>query len=151
MSDRRMLFSLGAFAVILNDRREVLLCHRTDMDLWNLPGGGVERGEAPWEAAVREAREEAGVEVEVERLVGVYAKPDQDVVAFAFLCRLVGGHLRTTEEADRVGFFAYEAIPQNTSPRQKERIHDALTSDVPVIRTQRGPSSKELLDRGELS
>lgn len=41
------MFSIGAFAVIFDDRQRVLLCHRRDMDAWNLPGGGVESGELP--------------------------------------------------------------------------------------------------------
>jgi ADP-ribose pyrophosphatase YjhB (NUDIX family) len=38
-------FTIGAFAIVFNDERKVLLCHRRDYDLWNLPGGGVESGE----------------------------------------------------------------------------------------------------------
>ncbi len=53
----------------------VLFCHRRDCDFWNLPGGGVESGEAPWQAVVREVREEVGLEVEVVRLAGLYAGP----------------------------------------------------------------------------
>ncbi len=56
------MFQAGAFATIFNEFGEVLLCHRRDMDLWNAPGGRVEAGESPWEAVVREIREETGVE-----------------------------------------------------------------------------------------
>ena len=41
----------GAFAIIYDDERRVLLCHRRDVDAWNLPGGRVEDNEAPWDAA----------------------------------------------------------------------------------------------------
>ncbi len=41
-------FTIGAFAVIFNKKKEILLCHRRDCNLWNLPGGGVEKGESPW-------------------------------------------------------------------------------------------------------
>ena len=43
-------FRIGAFAIIFDGRDEALLCLREDRDLWNLPGGRVELGEAPWEA-----------------------------------------------------------------------------------------------------
>ncbi len=66
------MFSIGAFAIILDDRQRVLLCHRRDMDAWNLPGGGVESGEMPTEAVIRETLEETGLHVAIERLVGVY-------------------------------------------------------------------------------
>jgi 8-oxo-dGTP diphosphatase len=48
------------------------------IDLWNLPGEGVESGELPTEAVLRETREETGLEVAVERLVGVYGKVDKE-------------------------------------------------------------------------
>jgi len=36
------MFTIGAFAIIFDDAGRVLLCHRRDIDVWNLPGGGVE-------------------------------------------------------------------------------------------------------------
>ena len=48
------LFIIGVFAVIFDSSKRVLLCHRTDIDLWDLPSGAMEQGETPWEAAVRE-------------------------------------------------------------------------------------------------
>jgi 8-oxo-dGTP diphosphatase len=64
-------FLIGAFVVIMGERGGTLLCLREDLDIWNLPGGRVERGESPWKAVVREVNEETGLEVEVERLAGV--------------------------------------------------------------------------------
>src|SRR5262245_58989496 len=69
--------SVGAVAVILDAEGRVLLCHRRDCDLWNLPGGGMEAGETPWQAVVREVKEEVGLDVVVTRLAGVYSKPDR--------------------------------------------------------------------------
>ena len=145
-----MRFSLSALAVIVDGHGRVLLAHRTDVDLWNVPGGGVERGESPWDAVVREAREETGLEVRIERLAGVYAKPDQDVVAFAFLCRVHDGEPVATDEADEVRFFALDELPTNISPRQVERIRDTVEHDGAVMRVQRGRPATEMLERGEL-
>ena len=74
----------GAFAVIFDERGRVLLCHRRDIDAWNLPGGRVEAGEAPWDAALREVREEVGVDANVIRLIGLYWKPNTDELVFSF-------------------------------------------------------------------
>ncbi len=139
-----MPFSIGACAIIFDERDRVLLSHRRDLDLWNLPGGGVESGELPTEAVVRETREETGLEVVIERLVGIYGKKDRDDLVFAFTCRVVGGRLSITDEADESRYFSVNAIPLNISPKQIERIHDAL-GDVaqPVFRLQGGPSSRE--------
>ncbi len=63
-------FAIGAFGILLDADGRVLLCHRRDVDLWNLPGGGLVPGEAPWDGVVREVAEETGLEVIVERLAG---------------------------------------------------------------------------------
>ena len=118
--------TLGAFAVIFDSANRVLLCHRTDRDLWNLPGGRVGPGEAPWEAVVREVREEVGLEVRVEKLLGVYSVPSRDDLVFSFRCLLVSGELGTSDEADDAAWFACSDIPANTSGRQVERIRDAF-------------------------
>ena len=65
----------------------VLLCHRRDHDLWNLPGGALEHGEAPRDGVIREVKEETGLEVEVSGLAGVYSKPEADDV----VCRIQRG------------------------------------------------------------
>jgi len=52
------LFTIGAFAFIFDEQGRILLCHRRDLNVWNLPGGGVESGELPTEAVVREVRED---------------------------------------------------------------------------------------------
>lgn len=66
------MFTVGVFAIIFNNQKNVLLCHRPDYNLWNLPGGCMEAGETPWEAVTREVKEEVGLEVEVERLVCLF-------------------------------------------------------------------------------
>jgi 8-oxo-dGTP diphosphatase len=134
----------GAFAAIFNDKRQVLLCHRRDIDAWNLPGGRVEDGESPWDAAVREVREEVGLEVEINRLTGLYWKPDRDELVFNFECRIISGQPAQSDEADEVGYFAVEALPPNTGRKHVERIRDALIDGPPVLRTQTGPSMREL-------
>jgi len=48
------MFKIGVFAIIFNEKKEVLLCHRRDYDLWNLPGGGLEENESPWDGIIRE-------------------------------------------------------------------------------------------------
>lgn len=105
------MFTLGAFAIIFDENGSVLLSHRCDMDVWNLPGCMVESREMPDEAVVREVREETGLEVVVERLVGVYGKVDRDEINFSFVCRVVGGQLTLTDEADQHRFFARRPAP----------------------------------------
>ncbi|OLC20373.1 MAG: hypothetical protein AUH33_03760 [Chloroflexi bacterium 13_1_40CM_68_21] len=134
---------VGAFTVIFDRERQVLLCHRRDFDVWNLPGGGVEDNEAPWDAAVREAREEVGVGIEIVRLTGLYWKPESSDLVFNFEGRIIDGVPTTSDEADQVGYFPTDALPPNTAPLQVERVRDALQAKV-VFRAQTGPGVRDL-------
>jgi ADP-ribose pyrophosphatase YjhB (NUDIX family) len=140
------LFTIGAFAIIFDEQRRVLLCHRRDYDVWNLPGGGVESGELPTDAVIREVLEETGLEVVVDRLVGVYGKTGKDEFVFSFICLNIGGRLSLTDESSECQYFEVEHIPDNTSPKQVERIHDAVrANNEPIFRRQTAPSTKEML------
>jgi 8-oxo-dGTP diphosphatase len=135
----------GAFGVIFDADRRVLLCHRRDMDAWNLPGGRVESGETPWDAAAREVREEVGLETEIVRLTGLYWKPDTNELVFNFECRIIGGALGPSDESDAAAYYAFGDLPPNTAPKQVERIADALANQAePALRVQRGPRIRDV-------
>jgi len=75
-------------------------------DYWAFPGGIVEYGETVENAAIREAKEETGLDVRIERLIGVYSDPKRDprghYVSVCFLCEPVGGTLKTSDETKEV-------------------------------------------------
>lgn len=102
----------AATALVRNDRGEVLMIHRTDNDLWALPGGGQDFGESLPDAVVREVKEETGIDVEVINIVGTYSDP-RHVIAYddgevrqefsiCFEARPVGGELRESSESKEV-------------------------------------------------
>ncbi|RAQ94814.1 NUDIX domain-containing protein [Thermogemmatispora tikiterensis] len=137
-------FRVGVFALIFDDEGRVLLVHRNDIDWWNLPGGGMELGETVEEAMRREVREETGLEVVVERLVGVYSKPQKQEVVLTFRCRVVGGVLTPTEEARDCRYFPPQALPANTLPKHRQRIEDALLNQAEaVLRAQRSSTAED--------
>lgn len=154
MADTRPLFTIAAFAVIFDNDGRVLLCHRRDMDAWNLPGGGMEKGELPDDCVRREVREETGLETEVEELLGVYGKPDRNELVFTFLCRITGGELLLTNETDANAYFFPDEMPPNTLLKHAERILDAVALKerqgaqpereraprAPIFRIQRTPA-----------
>ena len=115
-------FTIGAFAIILDKEDRILLCHRRDRDIWNLPGGSLEKGESPWECVKREVKEETGLDVKIVRLVGIYSKPNKDEIVFQFLCEPTGGKLKLNDEADKIEYFTCSRIPKNTVVKQIERI-----------------------------
>lgn len=61
--------------VVVNDAGEILMIRRTDNDNWAVPGGAIDLGESVAQAAVRETREESGVECEVTGVIGIYSDP----------------------------------------------------------------------------
>jgi len=137
-------FRIGVYALIFNQEREILLALRRDIDWWNLPGGGLEIGETVEEGVCREVREETGLVVEVDHLVGVYSKPQKQEVVLAFLCRTLGGMLTATEESRECRYFPPEALPVNTLPKHRQRVMDVLlNSRYAVLRTQRSTSEED--------
>ena len=121
--------SLAAIIAVI-DNGKVLLTKREDFEVWCLPGGGVEDGESVAEAAVREAQEETGVQVELTRLVGVYSRLGgmwSDVHAVLFAAKPVGGELKVQPgETVEVAYFRFDDIPDEVLFGHKKRILDAI-------------------------
>jgi 8-oxo-dGTP pyrophosphatase MutT (NUDIX family) len=65
----------SANVVVVNDEGALLMIHRTDNDNWALPGGAMDLGESMIDTAVRETKEETGIDCEVTGLVGIYTDP----------------------------------------------------------------------------
>ena len=61
--------------VVVNDAGDILMIRRSDNDNWAVPGGAIDLGESMVQAAVRETREETGIECEITGLVGIYTDP----------------------------------------------------------------------------
>ena len=136
-------FRIAVYALIFRER-EILLALRRDTDWWNLPGGGLELGETVEEGVCREVREETGLEVEVDHLVGVYSKPQKQEIVLTFLCRTLSGTLTVTNESRECRYFVPEAMPVNTLPKHRQRVMDALLNEKhAVLRTQRSTAEED--------
>jgi 8-oxo-dGTP diphosphatase len=131
--------TLGVNVAILQDS-QVLLVQRNDLPVWGLPGGGVEDGESIAQAAVRETREETGLEVMLTRLVGIYSRPNwryggDHTILFA--AKISGGRLLTvTGETGDARYFDVEALPDALSRYQYQRILDAFNGATGLVRSQ---------------
>ena len=66
--------------------------------LWVFPGGYVDRGEEITSAAIREAREEAGLDVRLDGLINIYSYPGRPLIIVVYAASVVGGDLCTDEE-----------------------------------------------------
>ena len=137
-------WKMGAFTVICNEAGAVLWIKRTDMDMWNLPGGGANEEEPPWETAVRETLEETGCTVQLTNLTGVYVKDQTAHIIFTFTAVITGGKLTTGPEAAAFAWFLPGEEPANSLPLHKERVLDACRSSVEtVFRWQNGRQADE--------
>jgi len=107
--------------VVTNAAGEVLLIRRSDNDNWAVPGGAIDLGESMVQAAVRETREETGIDCEVTGLVGIYTDPRHVMLytsngevrqEFSILltARATGGAPTPSEESSEVRWVAREAL-----------------------------------------
>lgn len=112
---------VGVGAVIINEKNEILLLKRNkdpEQGCWTIPGGTVEFGETVEEAIIREVKEEIGVKIEIESLLGVtnHILKDEKThwVSPAFLVKIV------------------EGVPENKEPHAHESLGWFSTNSLPV-------------------
>ncbi len=128
---------VGCSAAIFDEAGRVLLTRRADNGQWCLPSGGMDPGESPAETAVREVREETGLNVRITRLVGVYSDPNQlvvyadgnkvQIIAVHFEAEVIGGTLGLSEETTEFGYFSPEQIKDmEMLGHHKQRVMDTL-------------------------
>ncbi|MFI1824319.1 NUDIX hydrolase [Lentzea sp. NPDC020367] len=123
-------------AFVQDDAGRLLMIRRTDNDKYAIRGGQQEVGETLAQAAIREVKEETGVDVKVTGLIGLYSNPDH-VIAYdddgggvrqefsiCFRARHVGGELHTSSESKEVHWIERALISElNVNPSIKIRIN----------------------------
>lgn len=120
--------TVGVRGLVQNDEGAVLLVrHGYGGREWFLPGGGHRGSESPEEALVREMREETGLEVSVQGLIGAYFytggyKRDHILI---YQCQAVGGEIQHVGgEISAIGWFAPDALPVPVMPGLARILHD---------------------------
>lgn len=127
-----------AVAVVVEQDGKVALQRRTidpGMGLWTFPSGYVDRGEPVEEAAVREAWEEVGLRVQLDRLLGVYSSPGETVVLTVFVATPESGTLQSLDENDAVGFFAPDSLPDLAFPNDDAIIKTWRSGSIRPVPT----------------
>ncbi len=136
---------VGSSAVVIDSEGRVLLQRRSDSGNWALPGGAMDIGETLAQSAIREVKEETGLDVQIQRIVGIYSDPAH-VFAYAdgevrqefsicVACTITGGVLQVSSESTAVEFFSFgdlAGIPMHESIRL--RLRDYLNERPPILR-----------------
>ena len=137
---------LSCGIVIVNDARELLLCHVTGHDHWDLPKGGPAPGEPPLAAALRETREETGLVLDPAALLDLGRleyRPRKDLHLFALLLPRLDTRLLVCEshfstaagrrlpEMDGYGWFPFAEVPDRVTGRMAAVLCERL--DLPAL------------------
>ena len=118
---------------IFNENGEVLIQKRADCNKWGFPGGAIELGETPEMAAKREVKEETGLDIEVNKLIGIYK--DSDVVCtngdkvhsicIGYEMSVTGGELICDEnETLELKYFSLDDVPELFCKQHEELLRD---------------------------
>ena len=107
-------------AVIIDSGRILLVKRKNEpfKGMWALPGGFLEFNERTEDCAIREAKEETGLDVEIEKLIGVYSAPNRDprghTVTVAYLCRLKTEDPKPSagDDAAKAWWFPLDDLPE---------------------------------------
>ncbi|GAB6060866.1 NUDIX domain-containing protein [Desulfonatronum parangueonense] len=115
----------------------VLIERRNPPPGWALPGGFIDHGESAEQAAVREAREETGLDVELTGLLGVYSDPRRDprqhTISTVYTAQAVNPEqMKAGDDAGKVGIFPVDALPSNLAFDHGRILQDYLRIFQPL-------------------
>ena len=125
--------------IIEQGRGVVLILRRNEPRLWAIPGGFCDYGESLEQAAIREAREETGLKVELIEQFYTYSDPRRDprrhTITTVYIARAVGGTLQAGDDAQEVGMFTDHDLSTTLA-----FDHDQILKDYFLYKTtgQRG-------------
>ncbi|MBU8733785.1 NUDIX hydrolase [Cytobacillus oceanisediminis] len=121
---------VSAATIVLNEQKEILLIKGPRRG-WEMPGGQVEEGESLKDAAIRETKEETGIDIEVLKFCGVYQNVSDSICNTLFLGKPIGGELTTSPESLEVGFFPVKkALEMVTWKNFRQRIEFCLNEKL---------------------
>lgn len=121
---------ISAAAIVVNDKNELLLIKGPRRG-WEMPGGQVEEGESIMEAAVRETKEESGIEIKIVKFCGIFQNVERSICNTLFLGKVIGGKPTTSPESLEVGFFPIkDAMALVTWKNFRQRIEYCLDENT---------------------
>ena len=138
---------VGVGVIVVDDRGRVLLEKRSDNGMWGLPGGGIEPGESVYETALREVKEETGLDVGITGLVGVYSEPSarrivtypdngdvRHLVDIVLISEMISGEMVISSESLDLRFFNPDSFPLDLVPPAIQPLEDFVAGKKNVLR-----------------
>ncbi len=109
----RAKFRASVAALIFNEQGQVLLFKHTYRKFeWGIPAGGLEYGEQPDKAILREFFEETGMQIEIERLLLAESSKEDRNISIVYLCRIVSGSFQESNEISEMKYFDVNDLPR---------------------------------------
>ena len=109
----RAKFRASVAALIFNEQGQVLLFKHTYRKFeWGIPAGGLEYGEQPDKAILREFFEETGMQIEIERLLLAESSREDRNISIVYLCRIVSGSFQESNEISEMKYFDVNDLPR---------------------------------------
>lgn len=128
---RLVLYKIAVVVMVVDEEGEILLVKNPNRG-WEFPGGYVDKEETLQDAAIREVREESGIEIEVTKLVGVEQNSSKKLNVFIFKGTPVSGELSLSNETRDVGYFTLkESLSKIKLERYKERLIRCIDEQNP--------------------
>ena len=118
--------------VVLNADADGLLMVKRGVEphlgKWAFPSGYVDRGEVVEHAAIREMKEETGLDVALDALIGVYSLQDSPVVLIVYAAHAIGGALAPGHDAQDAKRIPLHALPPLPFPHDAQILADWQTA-----------------------
>ena len=129
-------------------KNKVLLIKRRDVSVWVIPGGGIEKGETPENAAIREVWEESGYEIKIIRRVAEYTYRGKNKKNYMFEAIVTGGKAKLSNESKEIAFFEVDKLPELRHPSISEWLSDLGKKSNKVVKREiEGVSIKQALSQ----
>lgn len=119
---------------LFDEAGRVLLQKREDSNKWGFPGGAIELGETPEEAAIRELKEETGLDVAIDSLIGIYTDSDMKYpngdnaqsIAIVYKLKALSGELICdNKETVDLKYFDVDKLPEMFC-KQHEEVKEVI-------------------------
>jgi 8-oxo-dGTP diphosphatase len=119
----RPRFRVAVAAMIFDGQGRVLLFKHTYRKFeWGIPAGSLEHREQPERAIVREVFEETSMQVDVQKLLLAESSRDDHHISLIYLCRIISGEFRESNEISEIRYFALNDLPKRMLSAEKELI-----------------------------